>query len=135
MFAPCQTLDKSNFKLEISQVYIFPSQQSLHRLSLFWCQRRYVWIFFPDIPEVCQPLTEIVIMSSVDSGWRVFDRCWRIAMEELIRVIRSKSNAYKVKSLAFVCSPSFFSLPASSFGVYDSDLLTRLNLIFASEHF
>ena len=35
----------------------------------------------------------IVIMSSVDSGWRVFDRCWQISMEEPIRVWRCESNA------------------------------------------
>ena len=49
-------------------------------------------------------------MSSVDSGLRAFDRYRQISMEEPNRVLRSRPT-HQFKSLGFVCSPSFFSLP------------------------
>ena len=67
-------------------------------------------------------------MSSVDSGWRVFDRCWQTSMEEPIRVLRRES---KFKSLRFVCSPSFFSLPAACRLFSRGVIFTRARVSFA----
>ena len=66
-------------------------------------------------PVICSALVilEIVIMSSVDSGWRVFVRCWQISMEKPIRVLRWRVM-HKFKSVGIVCCPSFFSLPTPS---------------------
>ena len=64
-------------------------------------------------PVICSVLLfvlEIVIMSSVDSGWRVFDRFpWKSQSE--FCVVRAM---HKFTSLGFVCSPTFFSLHAAS---------------------
>ena len=46
-------------------------------------------------------------MSSVDSGWRVFDRCWQISMEEPIRVLRCERNALVKKTWALSLVPNF----------------------------
>ena len=52
---------------------------------------------------------QIVIMSSVDSGWCVFDRCWQISMEEPIRVLHCESNALVQKLGLCLKSLIFFS--------------------------
>ena len=71
--------------------------------------------FFTEMPEVCQSLKEIVIMSSIDSGCAFLER---LPWKSQIRVMRCESDTYEVQSLGFVfiLVPHFsLSLPRLSF--------------------
>ena len=111
-------LNVSQIRLELSQVHNFPANRASTaytqcRLFLFhWC---YVWIFFfffTKMPEVCKTLKEIVIMSSVDSGWRVL----KIAMKKPNQSYALWEQRMKSKALALFLVPHFsLCLPRLSF--------------------
>ena len=64
------------------------------------------------MPEVCKTLKEIVIMSSVDSGWRVL----KIAMKKPNQSYALWEQRMKSKALALFLVPHFsLCLPPLSF--------------------
>ena len=115
MFAP---LNVSQIRLELFQVHNFPANRaSTCRLysvytvlvSLMLC---LVFFCFTKMPEICKTMKEIVIMSSVDSGWRVL----KIAMKKPNQSYALWEQRMKSKALALFLVPHFsLCLPRLSF--------------------
>ena len=76
-----QTFSKSGWKC---REHILLRQQSLNAWVCSCLRDVTFGIFSRHAWSLSATVTEIMIMSSVDSGWRGFDRRWQIAMEEPI---------------------------------------------------
>ena len=83
----------------------------------------------------------IVSMLSVDSGWRVFDRCWQISMEGPITVLRCSHNAKLWLALPWksvsICQKRASRYQHSTYTIYRTnnrtEQITRVALVKATK--